>query len=73
MPVLKMSVIGVIVSFALCAAAQEKQVKHVPIQRTSPASAKEMFMTYCVARSATAKMPRGMVPRPELSTSNRRT
>jgi len=47
MPVLKMSVIGVIGSFALCAAAQEKQVKHVPIQRTSPASAKEMFMTYC--------------------------
>jgi mono/diheme cytochrome c family protein len=47
MPVLKMSVIGVIVSFALCAAAQEKQVKHVPIQRTSAASAKEMFMTYC--------------------------
>ena len=47
MPVLKMSVIGVIVSFALCAAAQEKQVKHVPIQLTSAASAKEMFMTYC--------------------------
>jgi len=28
-------------------AAQQKEVKHVPIQRTSAASAQEMFTTYC--------------------------
>ena len=42
------SVVAVVVSsFAICASAQDKQVKHVPIQRTSAASGKEMFMTYC--------------------------
>lgn len=34
-------------SFVLCMSAQDKQVKHVPIQRTSAASGKEMFTTYC--------------------------
>ena len=48
MLVLRMSVVTFIVSsFVLCAAAQEKQVKRVPIQRTFAASGKEMFMTYC--------------------------
>lgn len=51
MPVLRMSVVALIVIWAaLCAAAQEKQekeVKHVPIKHTSAASGQEMFMTYC--------------------------
>jgi len=48
MSALRISMIAFVVSsFALCAAAQENQVKHVPIQRTSAASGKEMFMTYC--------------------------
>jgi mono/diheme cytochrome c family protein len=32
---------------AVFSVAQQKEVKHVPIQRTSAASAQEMFTTYC--------------------------
>jgi mono/diheme cytochrome c family protein len=48
MPVLRISMVALILIWvALCTAAQEKEVKHVPIKHTSAASGEEMFVTYC--------------------------
>jgi mono/diheme cytochrome c family protein len=38
---------AVLAGFTLFATAQQKQIKHVPVVSTSPASGEEMFKTYC--------------------------
>jgi mono/diheme cytochrome c family protein len=39
--------LAVVAGFTLLAAAQQKEIKHVPIASTSPASGEEMYKTYC--------------------------
>jgi len=41
--------IACLLTFTTMGAGQKKTIKHVPIQQTSPASGKEMFMQYCAA------------------------
>lgn len=44
------TMVTIVVSMAIMAAAQDqpqKEIKHVPIKQTSPASGQEMFKAYC--------------------------
>ena len=43
----KVFAVFVLATFATLAGAQEKQIKHTTVTRTSPASGQEMYVTYC--------------------------
>ena len=42
------SLIGLILCFGVLGMAQQKEIKHVPVKPTSPASGTEMYKAYCV-------------------------
>jgi mono/diheme cytochrome c family protein len=69
---------GLLVAFAIVAAAQKPVVKNAPAAQTSPASGKEMYFSYCASCHGVTSRGNGpaaaafKVPPPDLTTLSRR-
>jgi mono/diheme cytochrome c family protein len=69
---------GLLAAFVIVAAAQKPVVKKVPAPQTSPASGKEMYVSYCASCHGVAgkgdgpAVPALKVPPPDLTTLSRR-
>ena len=40
-------IVGLLICLAVFGSSQQKEVRHVPVKPTSPASGTEMYTTYC--------------------------
>jgi mono/diheme cytochrome c family protein len=40
-------IVGLMICLAAVGASQQKEIRHVPVRATSPASGSEMYTTYC--------------------------
>ena len=40
-------ILGLAICLAVVGASQQKEIRHVPVKATSPASGPEMYTTYC--------------------------
>lgn len=70
--------LGLLAAFVIVAVAQKPVVKNVPAPQTSPASGKEMYVSYCASCHGVAGKGNGpaaaalKVPPPDLTTLSRR-